>query len=36
MFLICENVEDYRVVIEEAAEGSKKKLYLEGTFLQGI
>lgn len=34
MFLICENVEDSKFLIEETAEG-KKKMYLEGTFLQG-
>lgn len=35
MFLICENVEDFKVIVEQAEEGSKKRLYLEGTFLQG-
>lgn len=35
MFLICENVEDYKVIIEEGTEKSPKRLYLEGTFLQG-
>jgi hypothetical protein len=35
MFLICENVEDSRFIIEEGADGAKKKMYLEGTFLQG-
>jgi hypothetical protein len=34
MFLICETVEDSKFIIEESAEG-KKKLYLEGIFLQG-
>jgi hypothetical protein len=34
MFLICENIEDSRFLIEETSEG-KKKMYLEGTFLQG-
>jgi hypothetical protein len=34
MFLICENIEDSKFIIEESAEG-KKKLYLEGIFLQG-
>ena len=34
MFLICENVEDSKFIVEETSEG-KKKLYLEGTFLQG-
>jgi hypothetical protein len=35
MFLICENVEDSRFIIEEGSEGKPRKLYLEGTFLQG-
>lgn len=34
MFLITENVDDARFIIEEK-EGSSKRLYLEGTFLQG-
>lgn len=34
MFLIRENVEDSRFIVEESAEG-KKRMYLEGTFLQG-
>lgn len=34
MFLICENIGDSKFLIEESAEGNKK-LYLEGTFLQG-
>lgn len=34
MFLIRENVEDSKFLIEESSEG-KKKMYLEGTFLQG-
>lgn len=34
MFLICEDIGDSKFIIEESAEG-KKKLYLEGTFLQG-
>lgn len=33
MFLICENIEDSKFIVEEK-EG-KKNLYLEGTFLQG-
>lgn len=35
MFLICENVEDSRFIIEESADKATKKMYLEGTFLQG-
>jgi hypothetical protein len=35
MFLITENVDDARFIIEEGLEGKPKRLYLEGTFLQG-
>lgn len=35
MFLICENVEDSKFTLEEATEKTPKRLYLEGTFLQG-
>lgn len=35
MFLICENIEDSRFILEEGAEGQPKRMYLEGTFLQG-
>lgn len=35
MFLITENVDDAKFVIEEGAEGKPRRLYLEGTFLQG-
>ena len=34
MFLICENIEDSKFLIEESSEG-KKRMYLEGTFIQG-
>lgn len=34
MFLIREDINDSKFILEEGAEG-KKKLYLEGTFLQG-
>jgi hypothetical protein len=35
MFLICETIEDSRFIIEEATDDKPKRLYLEGTFLQG-
>lgn len=35
MFLICEKVEDFKVVLEEGTENTPKRMYLEGTFLQG-
>lgn len=34
MFLICENIEDSKFIVEESTDG-KKRMYLEGTFLQG-
>jgi hypothetical protein len=35
VFLIRENIEDTKFILEEGADGSPKKLYLAGTFLQG-